>query len=190
MSTHRLGGRRFLPVGLLAAFLPGCSEPQPGEMAFDAATSKILRSGKEAAFGNNPDSQKLAERYNTLIRSKIAEKDGLFPPRKDDFLTYCELREDRVCFLVNVPLLKRYQGEARAALIQLAWTSAASVTKDLRRKKDRRIGVGLRGSFVYGGLAIGMGNEEPRTQQGSLVAWEVLYDFFAEAGAAGAPSSD
>lgn len=181
--------RANLPVASLCAFLAGCGAPAPGEMAFDAATSKIVASTKETAFGNNKEAQALAERFSALLRNKLAEgKENPVPPGKGPFYTYCELREERACFLVRVPDFSSYEGGARTSLIQSAWSAAAAVTKELRRKKDRRIGVGLRGKLVYGGLVIGMGNEEPKTEQGFMVRWEALYEFFAEEEAP--PASD
>lgn len=173
--------RAFLPVGLLGIFLAGCGEPIPGEMAFDAATSRILGSSKETAFGNKPEARELAERFGSLLRNKLSDKkEGSGRLGKAPFLTYCELQEDRVCFLVRVGELSRFEGEARAALIQSAWSTATAVTKGLRSRKDRKLGVGLRGKLVYGGLALGMGNEEPTTEQGFTVRREALYEFFAE----------
>jgi hypothetical protein len=167
-------------LSALAALLAlvGCRGPAPGELEFDEATSRILSSARSAASGNGAEAEKLAERFGAALRDRLVEgRDGPTPEEKP--VTYCQLRDDHVCFLVRVPRFREYQGEARARLTRAAWDTAASLTKELRRRKDRKVGVALRGPFAYGAAALGMGNAEPAVQQGFAITPSLLYECFA-----------
>jgi len=184
-------------VGLLglgaATFWLACSAKQdqprsPAEPAFRAADSCILTASEGGtAQGNTPEAKQLAERFQKLIES-LAGISFTGGGRKggpsltgNRFLTYCEVRADRICFLVHVPQLRNYRGDVRDSLIKLAWMCARQATSDLRKDADRKLAVGLRGSLLYGGLAVGPGNaKEPAlTKNDSSVETAPLYEFFA-----------
>jgi len=62
-----------------------------------------------------------------------------------------------------VPELRNYTDDARKALLRIAWLAARHTTSNLRKGGDRHIGVGLRGIALYGGVAVGNGNDEDPT---------------------------
>lgn len=183
-------------VGLLglgaAAFWLARSAKQdvarsPAEAAFRAADSRILTAAEgRTVLGNTPEAQQLGERFQKLIEP-LAEISFTGGGRKggpsltgNRFLIHCELRNDRVCFLVHVPQLRNYRGDVRDSLIRLAWMCARQATSELRKDADRKLAVGLRGSLLYGGLAVGQGNsKEPSlTKNESTVDAAPLYEFF------------
>jgi hypothetical protein len=186
-------------AGLFAAFavfavLVGsrnASRPhKPGEAGFDQASAKIVAFEGEAAFGNTDEAKSLAQRYSRIMEAMAAiaftrsgSKDA--PSlTQGKFLTYCELHADRICFLVHVPELRNYHADVRDSLLRIAWLSAKQVTSDLRKEKDRRLAVALRGALFYGGIAIGMGETAPQQRTAETVDTSPLYDFFTEPAAA------
>jgi hypothetical protein len=160
--------------------------PAPGQTAFQAASSKIFMFNGETAFGNTPDAKSLAERHSRVMTSmsEILFTGG--PSKRapslseGKFLTYCERRPDRICFLVHVPALRSYQGEARTALLKIAWMAAKQVTKEARTPADLKIAVGLRGAVAYGATATGMGEGQPLNQVADVLDEAPLYEFFLE----------
>jgi hypothetical protein len=164
--------------------------PAPGEMAFQAASSRIFMFHGETAFGNTPDAKALAERHSRIM-SSLSEVMFTGGPSKgrpslsdDKFLTYCERRPGRICFLVHVPALRSYQGEARKALLKIAWTAAREVTKEARIPADLKLAVGLRGAVAYGATAMGMGEGTPANAIAEILDEKPLYEFFLDAGGA------
>jgi hypothetical protein len=96
------------------------------------------------------------------------------------FLTYCERRGDRICFLVHVPELRNYRGETREALLKFAWLLAKDITKEARKPSDLKLGVGLRGAVAYGATAIGMGEGSPEKKTDAVLDDAPLYEFFVQ----------
>ena len=157
----------FLAVLIVAGHSTPKEPPAPGETAFQVASSRIFIFHGETAFGNTPDAKALAERHSRIMAS-LSEVMFTGGPSKgrpslsdDKFLTYCERRPGRICFLVHVPALRSYQGEARSTLLKIAWTAAREVTKEARTPADLKLAVGLRGAVAYGATAMGMGEGTP-----------------------------
>jgi len=126
----------------------------------------------------------MAERFSRVI--KAVDKLAFTGPRETapslsqgQFLTYVELRQDGVCFLVHVPQLRAYDGEVRRSLLDLAWMTAKEASRDVRRERDLRLGVGLRGAVAYGAVAVGMGEGKPAQDLGSVVSTTPLEEFFS-----------
>jgi hypothetical protein len=158
---------------------------KPGQAAFKAADDRIFAYGGDAAHGNTPQAEALAEEFSEYL----ADLDDLFFEgggaggvlTQGQFVTHCELREGGVAFLVHVPELKDYEPDAKDALLELSWSVASAVTEELRRDHpDLKLGVGLRGNLFYGGMAIGRASAEtPGTRElSSLVVEDPLYAFF------------
>jgi hypothetical protein len=139
----------FWAVALLAASAP---PPDPTRSAFDAASRRIDVYSDAEAFGNTEEARAMAQRFSRLMKSldRIAftGQDDRGPSlSQGHFLTYVELREDSVCFLVHVPKLRAYDGEVRRSLLELAWMTAKEASRDARKGRDLRLGVGLRGRW-------------------------------------------
>jgi hypothetical protein len=190
LITNAAGGAMAVVLGLL--IVAGRSTvkpaPAPGETAFQVASSKIFMYRGETAFGNTPDAKSLAERHSRVMTS-MSEVLFTGGPRKgrpslseDKFLTYCERRPDRICFLVHVPALRSYQGEARNTLLKIAWMAARQVTKEERTPADLKLAVGLRGAVAYGATAMGMGESTPVNNVAEILEEKPLYEFFVVPG--------
>ena len=173
-------------VFAVCLLITGCkSGPAPGEEAFDKANTKISAyndQSKQVGWGNSEDAEELATRLSLAMErfQKVmfagagqGQGGGLTGGR---FLTYCELHEDKICFLVHVPQMNNYQDDIRDALIEMAWKSATSITIDY--PKDRVVAVGLRGTLVYGGMAVGTPDGKPETENSAVVSKTNFYKFF------------
>jgi len=163
------------------------TRPQrPGEAAFQAANGRIFLFQSDTAFGNTPEAKALAERYSKAMEGMAAiaftggRPKGRPSLSEGRFLTYCERRADRICFLVHVPELRNYKGETRDALLKIAWLLAKDITKEARKPSDLNLGVGLRGAVAYGGTAIGMGEGSPEKKTDEILDNASLYEFFAQ----------
>jgi len=120
------------------------------------AEAKILVFKGQAAFGNTPE----AERYATALSEKMAlvrkaaftggRREGAPSLTDGHVLTYCEMRQGRVCFLVHVPELRNYGKGARETLAKMAWTLAQQTIESRPDTASLRLGVGLRGVLLYG----------------------------------------
>jgi hypothetical protein len=180
----------FVPLLFGVLMLIGSTqEARPraaGEEAFRTADQKIFAYHDQVAFGNTPEAQAMAQRFSTLLKSMVAI--GFTGARKDgpslsegNFLTYCEVRDERICFLVHVPELRRYKGDVRDSLLKIAWMTAQTVTEERRKGHDLKLAVGLRGAFSYGAVAAGMGEGEPRRAMAEVLDEKPLFEFFADA---------
>jgi hypothetical protein len=125
------------------------------------AEAKILVHGGQAAHGNTPDAQRYAAAYSermALVRGiTFTGGRGENAPSLTEgrFLTYCELRQGKICFLVHVPELRSYAANAREALARIAWTLAQQTVESRSDAATLRLGVGLRGLLLYGVVMTG-----------------------------------
>jgi len=125
------------------------------------AEAKILAYQGKATHGNTPEAERYAAAFSermALVR-KIAFTGGREESApsltEGRFLTYCEVREGKVCFLVHVPELRHYTSSARAALGETAWAVARQAIESRPDAVTLRLGVGLRGVLLYGVVMTG-----------------------------------
>jgi hypothetical protein len=120
------------------------------------AEEKILGYQGRAAHGNTPEAERdaaaLSEKME-LVR-KIAftgGRDEKAPSLTEGhFLTYCEVRQGKVCFLVHVPELRGYTSGARETLGKTTWALAQQTVESHPDAATLALGVGLRGVLLYG----------------------------------------
>jgi len=167
----------------------GCGEsgpPAPGEKAFDAANREISSDDKGVAHGNTDQAKTMATDFSELMDAAdeaffSGGSEGGIDLTGEQFLTYCQISGNKVAFLVHVPKFKQYKDDVRDALISVAWLTANQVVSAAGLTDVEKIGVGLRGTLIYGGLAIGPPGEDPETTENAFsVDDELLYEFFAE----------
>jgi hypothetical protein len=165
------------------------SDYAPGERAFDAANAQI-QSGKEGYFyGEDEAARALAKSFSEAMNKRQAEmftggkKNRAFSLTKEKFVTYCKIGDGSVVILSHVPQFKRYKGEVRDTLNQLAWLVAVEATASVANQGGVEIAVGLRGSAMYGGSAVGLRGQEPRYQNKFSVGRDMFYKYFKEAAA-------
>jgi hypothetical protein len=157
------------------------------EQAFRQAEVSIFLFHGESAFGNTPPAKQLAARFVPMmetIRSLAftgddKERASRAPSLTEGhMLTHVELHQGTVCFLVRIPSLVRYTDQARTHLLDIAWAAATTLTRTLRKEHDLKVGVGLRGTLLCGGVAVGMGNAVPEKWVDGLISEEPLFPFF------------
>jgi hypothetical protein len=176
----------FLGVLMLIDHAQPAAPTTPGAAEFAAANSLIVVHDREVAFGNTPEAKALAERYGKAMASMaeimFTAKPSTGAPSLSDskFLTYCERRPDRICFLVHVPGLRNYHGESRDALLKIAWIAAKGITKEARTPTDLKLAVGLRGALSYGAIATGMGESSPVNQTDAVLDSAPLHEYFVQ----------
>jgi hypothetical protein len=176
--------------------LSGCgggksSAPKsPAQKAFDDANLLITAKSKGIAHGNTETAIKRAAGSSETMEKlqKVAftggDKNRTVSLTGEKFLVYCQEAPDGVCFLVHVPQLKNYKNDVRVALANLAWTTAKMMTVDLQKEKPLKLAVGLRGSLMYGALATGKSDEDPKIEESFSVDKDPLIPFFAPSAAA------
>ena len=157
---------------------------------------KINSNREGTAFGNSPKAIELAKRYSeTMLRLReelfTPEEKGGISLTDGQFITWCELREGKCAFIVNVPSYRRFEGDAKESLAELAWAAAhETVAGELKEGND--LAVGLKGLFLFGDVMVGkVGPAEGETPDYETKGSdkELLYPFL-EPEEAAAPSTD
>jgi hypothetical protein len=151
------------------------------EDAFREAESKTLAyNGSEVAFGNTPQAQRyaaaFAKKLELMRKIAFSKAENAHAPSLTEghFLTYCEVRHGKVCFLVHVPDLRHYTEDAKRSLADIAWELARH-TGDSELEANTRVGVGLRGVLLYGAVLTGSRQQESPQRSEDPV---LLHEFF------------
>ncbi|MCB9701285.1 MAG: hypothetical protein H6711_05295 [Myxococcales bacterium] len=176
--------RPILALALALSLAACSSEPKPGQREFDAASSQIASESSGKAFSGNTEAARaraelVSIAVTSLDRQLFAGQDeDKVMTRTESFMVYAQHGAEGVVFLIHVPQFKRYKDEVRETLVKAAWTAARGATADLRAKGPLRLGVGLRGSLLYGAVAVGDADGEPTIDIGGAVSTDALYPFF------------
>jgi hypothetical protein len=165
----------------------------PGQTEFREADRQIIANKGAVAFGNSSEAIALAKDYSAsikILRENLFTKGNkdAFSMSKGEFLTYCQLTTNACVFLVHVPELRHFTGDAKQTMVDLAWVNAQSVLKAKLRSPPKTVVVGVKGAFLYDGILIGdfvlepsRGNDgiKTRSDGATLQGMRVLYPFFA-----------
>ncbi len=184
--------------GMIAPFMQGFNRARQaaldakadgsGKAEFDAANRKISStSGGRSAFGNTDEAEQLALKFSTDIHTL---REAFFTKRKSKplvslsdgkFLTYCHLDENACVFMVHVPDLRKFDGDAKQLLADLAWETGQEVLRSLE-KPPAKLAVATRGALLYDEVLIGdfiadgeSADDGIRRRDGGK---ESLYEFF------------
>jgi hypothetical protein len=183
----------LVAVFAVAAFLFVVKTPRPraprpaadpaASRDFNAANEALVGfDGEHAAFGNTAEARGLAERLSRKLETlrAVAFTGGRDPGApsltQGRFLTYCELREGSVCFLVHVPELRNYEDKARETLWRMAWAAATQTVEDLPEARRSRLAVGLRGVLLFDVVMVGASDGSPPARSDDS---DVLHAFFS-----------
>jgi hypothetical protein len=161
------GALLLLMMGLMAfGFYCACEAESrrprmAGEAEFKAANGQIDSYSGTVAFGNSPQAIAVAVKFSQTmkeLRSGLFEggkKDGLSVSRHE-FLTHCELHDGTCAIIVHVPELRRFTGEAKDSLADLAWIIAQTMVHDQAAgQPGMKLAVGLRGVLSYDRVLVG-----------------------------------
>lgn len=184
---------RFLLLSLVLFLGYGCGESTPKtaeEIAFDAANKQIVSDEGGAYYGNSEAAKAMVKRFSENIGSmqKLMFSGGK-ENRKisltgEKFLTYCQLNENSALFLVHVPQFKRYKGEVRDTLLDLAWTVSGLVLEEYKKDQKIDVAIGLKGSVIYGGSAIGERGKTPKYENSFSIDSDQFHKYFKKSAAA------
>ena len=121
------------------------------------ADRAVISDRNGVASGNNDEAKTLAKSFSNILAERRATLFSKGNNRKfsltgGNFVTFCELHENSIAFIVHVPEFKKYEKSAKAALAKIAWAEAHKLAVGASRKK---LAVGLRGTFLYGSIHTG-----------------------------------
>jgi hypothetical protein len=174
--------RICLAVVLLLTVACSKGELKPGERELQSASHRISGGGKQEPVHGNTNSAKrrakaVADAMTELDRALFSGQDeNKTFSQTESFLVYCRHGLEGVAFLIHVPQFKRYKDDVRQTLIEAAWAAARAATADLG--DDIKLGVGLRGSVMYGATAVGTRGGTPAFDLGASVDLDPLFPFF------------
>lgn len=131
----------------------------PNEAFKNAEYEIASKRDQPAGRGNSAQAIVLANLFAERIKEVsdevfTADRKPLLQLSDGEYLTFCELHPDRVLFLVHVPSYRKFTGDAKKALAQLAWL-AAQATAAGQVQGEAKLGVGLRGVLTYGDILLG-----------------------------------
>ena len=158
------------------------SEPTVVNNEFKNANKKIDTKKDGTYWGNNEVSKDMAKEFSDGIFALQKEffsggkEKRIVSMTGEQFLTYCQISEKKVCFLVHVPQFKRYKGEVRDSLLTLGWTIASKVASSF--PENTKIAVCMRGSITYGGIVHGKLGSEPQYINKFSILEKELYPHF------------
>jgi hypothetical protein len=173
---------------LVGLFLLNESERKdPAERALRDADWKMGLATGEQALGNSAQAQAMAAEMNEFCKNlgqlipKLRGEAPSSAPEDSPCVTYVEARPDKVCFLVRVPHLRRFSKEMVESGTDLFWHEARLTTRKTYGREDVKVAVGLRGTMLYGGVAVGVASgEKPTLVDTSARAFPpLLREFFA-----------
>ena len=175
--------RKLLLLLFIACFA-GCNISNSTPPEFEEANTKIISDSAGIFHGNSESAKEMAKQFSETMKVLQAElftggkKNRIISLTGEEFLTFCKSDDRFVVFLVHVPQLKRYKGEVRDALLELAWVVANNATSGHPAGDNLEIAIGLRGSFFYGGSAIGTKGGEPEYENAATIDKEIFYKYF------------
>ena len=150
-----------------------------------AAEGKINSDSDGIAHGNSPEAKALAEKYATTMKTLREEfftkgKKGI-SLSGGNFITYCELHDGRCVFITHVPQYRKFTGDAKDSLAEIAWEAAQETVSDTLHEGDD-LGVGLKGVVLYGSVMVGqvtsIGGPKRGLEEESELDEELLEPFF------------
>ena len=155
-----------LVLGLMSALRP--AEGLPGatagsktlNSAFTHADDLLIGKSKGLAHGNTEEAKRLATEFAAFLKDArnlgIQKKSSgtVFSTTGGEFLTYCHLIPVRCAFLVHVPELRKFSGEAKDYIAEAAWVAALSVLQP-RLEGLKSVSVGIRGALLYDRVVAG-----------------------------------
>lgn len=156
-----------------------------GSAEFEAANDRVDRFAGSAAAGNCPVAKQIAADVSAAMKE---QRDALFSKGKEsahsatqgEFLTWCDLREDRCIVLVHVPELRRYKEEAQKQMCELAWaTASVYAERHIPQRKDLTLAVGVRGLGLFERVMIGKLGGDPAETLRHSEGKRRLFELFA-----------
>lgn len=161
-----LGLAAMLALGILVS-KNDKSSSAPKSPRQEAARS-ISKSSGVTAHGNTPQAMGLAEKYASVMsemhQAAFVSRKGK-APKSAKYVVHCELHDGTCAFLSFVPDYRKFDGDAKTSLEEIAWSAACAVAKDEPSlKPDAELCVALKGMLMFGSVMTGpMNGAKPAT---------------------------
>lgn len=135
-----------------------------------AAERKIVSDREGSAHGNSPEAKRLALAFSRDLEARkrqvlVRMRSGKVEEREESFVTYCQLNQDSICFLVHIPEYRKYDEGAKETIEEIAWLAARSTVDQSSLPSDAELGVGLKGLLLYGSTLKGRAFQRTPTTQ-------------------------
>lgn len=173
----------FFVLRIVSMFAFGGSPDRPGKVIFDQMNKEIVGYHEVEAFGNTTEAQAFAQSFSTAMKTIRTEafskgKAGAFSISEGHFLTSCHVDQGTMVVLCHVPEFRRFEEDAKASLMEIAWTVAQTVaaTNDA---KPQRLVVGLRGVLLYYQFWSGQTTGKPVNKHNASDGRNALYEILA-----------
>ena len=163
------------------------SADSPEKQALKRAGGIFIMTDKRGvAQGNNEEAQQLAEKFSEMMKTLQEEffvregEKALFQLSGGNFITYCNITDAGVVFLVHVPEYRRYEDEAKGTMSELAWavSNLTIAANSELASQNPEVAIGLKGSMLYGDIMKGQYGQESPAQ--SNLKEEDLEPFFVK----------
>lgn len=160
-------------------------DPNSSSERLKAAERAISTDNAGIAHGNTKEAKALAEKYaktmKTLREAFFTKSKGGLSMSGGNFVTYCELHDGRCAFITHVPEYRKFNGDAKESLAEIAWEAAQLTVADTLEEGDE-LGVGMKGVLLYGNVMVGSvtiaGDEKRGLNHQSKSEEERLEPFF------------
>ena len=136
--------------------------PGPGSKEFNTADGYLVKSNRSAIFGNVPKAMELADVFNKRAKESFLtlarENPNLGELVTSDvaIVSFCELHEDRVIFLVQVPGLQKLPLSLQNRFADDVWrNSSLAITDGRAGFVGLRVSVGIRSIAKYEQVLVG-----------------------------------
>jgi len=182
LSVLALGGM----IAMMSFFAKDAAKIEANRPALDKAEALIINDSKGGLHGNSEEARELAKAYQTMLQTlddELFEWKGEKPELMisgGKFICFCQLEETSCAFLVHVPGHRKYDGEAKEMLNEMAWMAAQMVAEGNPDKVSSgdKLAVGLKGVVLYGAIMTGEAGSEAEPKVGKKD--KVLLPFFPE----------
>lgn len=161
----------------------------PGAQEFNAANEMIISDQHGVANGNSPEALQIAQRFSNqiaILRNALFSggDEKAFSLSDGNFVTYCAVNGQRCAIIVHVPQLRKFTGDAKESMNELAWIVAWSAVAD-SGLDITELAVGVKGAIQYSAIYTGSFDRTAEEAADPMVTGEglkdtkLLYPFFA-----------
>jgi hypothetical protein len=166
----------------------------PGMAEFNTVNAMIVGYKGDDALGNDDVAQKIGTVFShdlTAIRSAAFTGGDAHAVSLSEghFITYCHETPGAVVIICHVPQLRKFAGDAKAALMAYAWRIAQGAVKSVAPGRSGRLYVGLRGIALYYEIWSGPLDGPAQKKQEPKVGLAEIYTVFAPASAVTKPEA-
>ena len=188
----------FMLGGLVLAIGSGGKQrswdANPGKQGFDEVNTQIVGYHGLDALGNTTDAVKIGQAFSQELAAirEVAFTGGgdaqALSLSSGHFITYCQESGDDLLIICHVPQLRKFAGDAKAALMGYAWKTAQHAVLATHPDHHGKVYVGLRGIALYYEIWIGTAHGAPAQRLPPDAGLKAAYALFAPK--AGGPGGD